>query len=375
MSLDKYRSKSSRRGDMTIILLALGLSLFGLLMISSASVVISYDQFGSNTVYLGRQALYFAIGFSTLIATSLIDYHFWKKYALGLLLITLLLLVAVHIPGIGPRVNGARRWIDLGPFLLQPSELLKAFIIVYLAAWFEKKGPEIRSLTKAIMPFSALMGVIIILIMNQPDLGTALVVVAISTIMLLVAGASLTHIFAGLSLGSGLIFILIKSADYRWQRFLTFLHPSADLQGSGYQINQALIAIGSGSWLGKGFGQSIQKYLYLPLAQTDAIFAIIVEELGFVRVLIILIAFVYLSLKGYQIASSSPDKFGQLLATGITTWIIFQALVNIGGIMGLIPLTGIPLPFISYGGSSLLALLGSTGVLYNISRQTIGGGK
>lgn len=368
-SYKNYRLLKPKRGDAAILLIACGLSLFGLLMISSASVVVSFDRFGTNNVYLIRQAVYFLVGMLGLIITSLIDYRVWKKLTLPILVTLFLFLLAVHIPGIGTTLGGARRWISFGSFLFQPSEFFKIATVIYLAAWLEKKGKEIESFRLGIVPFGVFLGVVVLMIMNQPDMGTALVIILISVIMVFAAGALAVHLTAGLLLGSSLFYLLVRGADYRWQRFLTFLNPGADLQGAGYQVNQALLAIGSGGWLGLGFGQSYQKYLYLPQVQTDAIFAVMVEEFGFVRVVLVLAVFLYFGIKGIAVAKRAPDVFGRLMAAGITGWILIQAFINIAGVMGLVPLTGIPLPFISYGGSSLIALLSSVGILYNISKH------
>jgi cell division protein FtsW len=370
MSLDQYRLKSQRRGDPGILLIVLGLCLFGLLMISSASVVVSYQNFGSNNVYLIRQAIYFAVGLVAMIATSLINYGFWRKYSKLFLIISLILLVLVEIPGIGRVAGGAQRWIYIGPVSIQPSEIIKLSFIIYAAAWLEKKKDNLNSLSNGVLPFAILLGIVSFLIIRQPDLGTTLVVASIAFIMLLAADAPLKYIFGSFLSGLALFFLLVRSSQYRWERFLTFLNPKVDIQGAGYQINQALIAIGSGGWFGLGFGMSKQKYLFLPEVQTDAIFAVTVEELGFLRASLIILAFVALGLKGFLIARQAPDLFARLLAVGITSWILFQAFVNMSGIMGAIPLAGIPLPFISAGGSSLVSLMAGIGILYNISKHS-----
>lgn len=366
MGIEEYRSQTNKKGDFSILLISVGLALFGLLMISSASVVVSYETFGSNYVYLSKQAIALFIGLIGMMITAVIDYRKWKDWAVAIFILSILLILSVYIFGVD--IRGAKRWLDFGIILLQPSEIMKLSFIIYISAWLQKKHKDITSLSGGVIPFAILVIMAIFLIMQQRDMGTALIIAISSLVMFVVAGASFAHVTMGGLVGVFMFSLLIRSADYRWQRFLTFLNPKSDIQGAGYQINQAMIAIGTGGWLGLGFGQSKQKYLYLPLAQTDAIFAIMVEELGFIRVLIVLLAILYFGLKGFQIASGVKDIFGKLLATGITSWIMFQALINIGGIMGLIPLTGIPLPFISYGGSSLVVLLTSVGILYNISR-------
>lgn len=369
MSLDQYRPKGKARGDIAVLLCALGLSLIGLLIISSASVVVSYEQFGTNNVFLGKQVVAFVLGCIVLVGASLIDYRRWRQWATPLLLFSILAVLAVHLP-FGISIGGARRWIEIGPFLFQPSELLKISFIIFTAAWLDKKGKKITELREGIIPFGLLLLVMIGLIIIQKDLGTTLVVTVIGAIMVFISGAKTHHLIAGLCIGLVLFYGFIRVESFRYDRLMSFLNPQADVQGAGYQINQARLAIGSGSVWGLGFGQSKQKYLYLPQVQTDAIFAIMVEELGFVRVTAILLIFIYGAVKGFRIARNAPDTFSKLVACGIASWIIFQLFVNISGIMGLIPLTGIPIPFISYGGSSLVVLLLATGILYNISRHT-----
>lgn len=370
MPLDQYRPKNQRRGDPSILLITIGLCLFGLLMISSASVVVSYQKFGSNNVYLTRQAIYFSIGLVAMVVTSLIDYNFWRKYSKVILAISIILLIAVEIPGIGRIAGGAQRWIYIGPISIQPSEIIKLAFIIYAAAWLEKKKDQLGSLKNGVIPFIILLSILAFLIIRQPDMGTTLVVSFVAFIMLYIADTPLKYIFGSLVGGMSLGLLLIRSSHYRWERFLTFLNPKSDLQGAGYQINQALIAIGSGSWLGLGFGMSRQKYLFLPEVQTDAIFAVIVEELGYLRVLLLILVFVLFGIKGFAIAKKAPDLFAKLVVVGVIAWVLFQAFVNMAGIMGIIPLAGIPLPFISAGGSSLVSLMAGVGIVYNISKQS-----
>lgn len=361
-----YRAKI----DTGLFLLFFGLSLFGLLMISSASVVISFEHFGSNYTYFFRQLRSFLIGMVILIIFSRIDYRFWRRIALISLLITIILLILVFIPGIGKELGGAHRWIHLGSLFFQPSEIAKLSLILYLAAWFEKRGEGIRDFSSGFLPFIILVGAISFLIIAQPDMGTMFIIAIVAIIMSFVAGATLGHLGLTVTFAAILFLILIKSAPYRMIRFLTFLKPGAEILGAGYHINQALLAIGSGGLFGLGFGQSKQKYLYLPQAHSDSIFAIIAEELGFLRASVVVIAFLYLGWKGFKIARDAPCNFSRFLAAGITSWIVFQAFVNLGAMLGMLPLTGVPLPFISYGGSSLITLLAAAGILLNISKHT-----
>ena len=366
--LDKFRPISKRRGDYSILLVSIGLCLLGLLLISSASVVKSYEEFGSNNVYLLKQLTFLVIGSIAMIVTSVVDYRLWRKYALYILIGSVVLLLAVHLP-FGISISGARRWIEIGPLLFQPSELMKLSFIIYLSAWLAIRGKEITNFSKGVFPVGVLIGLIIILMMSQKDLGTTLVITTIGGILVFISGALLTHLSLGLFFGVSIFYGLIKVESYRWQRMLTFLNPTADIQGAGYQINQALIAIGSGGLWGLGFGQSRQKYLYLPQVQTDMIFAIIAEELGYIRVAFILLAILFLVFKIYSVAKSTTDDFGKLVCVGIGSWILIQTLFNIAGVMGIVPLTGIPIPFLSYGGSSLLILLMGIGIVYNVSKS------
>lgn len=367
--LDVYRRRNAPASDYWLLGGAFALALIGLLMIMSSSVIVSFERYGSNYNFLTRQAISLLVGVVALIVTSMVDYRFWRKHAVLILVTAMLLLVAVFIPGIGTKIGGAQRWIGLGPITVQPSEILKLAFIIYLAAWLESKGKQVAQFREGVMPFLVLVGIGAILVLKQPDLGTVLVVTAVSAVMFYVSGANVAHMFSLGLAGIVLLFFLVRSAAYRWTRFLTFLNPNADALGAGYQVNQALLAIGTGGWFGLGFGQSRQKYLYLPQPHVDSIFAVMVEELGFLRIMPILFLYAFVILRGLRIAKTAPDQFGQLIAVGITAWILVQVFVNVGAISGLLPLTGVPLPFISFGGTSLVMLFAGTGILLNISKQ------
>lgn len=370
MSLQRFRT-NKQKPDYLLALVIFALSVFGLVMIYSASVVISYKIFGYNNYYLNKQVISLLVGILAWIIFSLIDYRVWQKYAFGLLILTLCLLIAVFIPGLGVELGGAHRWIDIGFTLFQPSEIIKLTLIIYLSAWLTKKGEGVKDFQSGFVPFVVLMGIVIFLIMKQPDMGTMSVIAATAAVMFFVAGASLSHIIVGGTFVMALFWILIRSSSYRFQRFLTFLNPSGAALSASYHINQALLAIGSGGLLGLGFGLSQQKHLFLPQAHTDSIFAIITEELGFLRALLVILVFAFIAWRGYKIAKNAPDTFSRLLAIGITTWIVLQALINLGAMTGVLPLTGVPLPFISYGGSSLVVLFAAVGILMNISKQSV----
>jgi cell division protein FtsW len=357
--------------DYVLIVTVFALVIVGLIMLSSASAVLSYEKFGNNYYYFIHQLIYGALfGFFAFLITSRIDYHYWKKFAAFLLILTLVLLVMVFIPGLGFKHGGAHRWILIGGWTFQPAELAKLTFLLYLATWFDKRQKGVKDWHSGFLPFITILAIIGLLIVLQPNIGTMSIIMLSAITVYFVAGANISHL-ALLGLGGfGLFLLLVKIAPYRMARLTVFLNPELDPQGIGYQINQALLAIGSGGLFGRGLGKSIQKYNYLPEAYGDSIFAIIAEELGFIRVLILIALFLILAIKGFLIAKRAPDLFGKLVATGVTSWISFQAFINIAAMVNLVPLTGIPLPFISYGGSALLFSLTAIGILTNISKQT-----
>lgn len=357
--------------DYVFALTVIALALFGLVMISSSSVVISFEKYASNYHFVIRQIAFLFIGIICLVATSIIDYRYWKKISGTLFIVTMLILVAVYLPGLGHKIGGSQRWFGIGSFVFQPSEIIKLTFIIYLAAYLDKKGEDIKTFISGFIPFAFLVAIVSFLIIKQPDMGTMSVIAATAAIMFFISGADLLHLAFGGGALIGLILLLIKAAPYRMQRFLVFLNPGASSsQGAAYHINQALLAIGTGGFWGLGFGQSRQKYLYLPMPYTDSIFAIICEELGFIRASIVLLAFLFLGIRGFQIAKNAPDNFARLLAIGITSWILIQAFINIGSMLNLLPMTGVPLPFISYGGSSLIILFAAVGIMLNISKNS-----
>ncbi|MBI4415169.1 MAG: putative lipid II flippase FtsW [Candidatus Kerfeldbacteria bacterium] len=361
---------SLRPPDYLLIGLMLVLVAFGLLMLSSAGAVVGYEKFGQSDYFFRRQLFSTAVGLLAFFFLSRIDYHVWRKFAFPFLLLSVILLVMVFLPGIGFRAGGASRWILLGNFLLQPAEVVKLTFLVYLAVWLEKHAKGIHDFWYGFVQFLALLGIIVSLIMFQPDLGTVGVIVGLSIVVYFVAGAPYRHL-ALFGLGAtGLFALLIKVAPYRTQRLTVFLNREIDPQGIGYHMNQALLAIGSGGIFGLGLGHSRQKYNYLPEVTGDSIFAIIAEELGLLVAAAVVVLFVVLLIRGFSVARNAPDPFGKYLATGITAGIVLQAFVNIGAISGILPLTGIPLPFISSGGSSLIMAMAGMGMLVNISRQT-----
>lgn len=348
---------------------ALLLSFLGLLMIYDVSVVLAFREFNDQYWFFKNQTVWLLAGIGGGYVASRIDYHFWKKLAFPVLVLTIILLALVLVPPLSSEVYGARTRLSFPvgvPFLnhlnVQPSELAKLALVIYLATLFDKGN---RSLAK----FLTILAIVNGLIMLEPDLGNALLVSASSTLVFFASGASVLELLSLIAIGILGVTAFTFSSNYRIARLLTFLNPSLDPQGSSYQINQILIALGSGGLLGLGLGHSRQKFQYLPEVVTDSIFAIIGEELGFILAVIILgllMAVVWLGLKTWE---SAKDRFGKMLSAGITGIIGFQILVNLGGITNLLPLTGVPLPFISYGGSNLTITLISVGILMNIARK------
>ncbi|MBU1164063.1 putative lipid II flippase FtsW [Patescibacteria group bacterium] len=345
--------------------------LFGLVVLSSASSVISYQKYSSTYYLLIHQITVGVLpGLVLFYILYRVDYHFWKKWSLLILGGNILLLVALFVPGLAASYGYAKSWLSIGGFSLQPSEIIKLTLTIYLAAWFSiKTKQDLQHFRISFVPFVVLLGVVLGLVVLQPDVGTASIIVVIALTIFFVAGAKILHLIFFGGMGAALLTLLIFQAPYRFNRLLVFLHPGTDPEGIGYHLNQAILAVGSGGWLGRGFGKSIQKFSYLPEVTGDSIFAIIGEEIGFIFSALLIVLFIILMIKGFKLASNAPDNFGKYLVVGIITWIIFQSFINIAAMIGLAPLTGVPLPFISYGGTSLMTLFAAAGLLANVSRQ------
>ena len=365
-----FSGKNARRKPDYILLAAVFiLVVFGLVVLASASVVVSRDNLEQNYYYFFHQLVHgVLIGFILLAIAQKMDYRFWKKCALPFFAIGLGFLFLALIPNIGETYGKASRWIALGGFSFQPAEIFKLVFVLYLAAWMEKKGKEINNFSTGLVPLLIILALIGALLIKQPDIGTLGVVIAAAMAVYFAAGAKISHLLIIVSGGMAALWGLIKMAPYRMDRLTVFLHPETDSQGIGYQINQALLALGSGGLFGLGLGHSRQKYNYLPEPIGDSIFAIIGEEVGFIGLLVLLSLFIIFAWRGFKIAQAAPDTFGKLAAVGITSWLVFQALMNIMAITSLIPLTGIPLPFISYGGTAMITSLLGAGILLSISR-------
>jgi cell division protein FtsW len=370
--LNKFWMTEKIEGKSDIILLysVLGLIIFGLIMIASAGIGYSRVRFGDEYFFFKRQLLFGVLpGLLILTIVKNIDYRVWRKLSFPFFFISIVSLILVFIPGIGNKIYGASRWIQLGSFSFQPAEMLKISLILYLAAWLEGKKDFIGDFYEGLVPFMMIVALISFLLIKQPDIGTLGVIILIAMLIFFVSGAKISHMFLMGIGGLMALVALIKFESYRMDRLMVFLSPELDPRGIGYQINQALLAIGSGGIFGVGLGHSLQKFNYLPEPVGDSIFAIIGEELGILGEVVLIFLFVVLAMRGLQIAKRAPDMFGRLTAVGIVSWIVFQAFINIAAISGLIPLTGIPLPFISYGGTSIIFLLTGVGILLNISKQ------
>lgn len=366
--------------DIPLAIVVFCLVIFGIIMISSVSVYESYQLTSgmvsqglkdepSNSFYLWRHFWRALLAIPIWVFAIYLPLKFWKKAALPLFIITILLLFALFLPGIGANYGTSTSWINL-PFLpsVQPAELAKLGLIFYLAVWMEKRQELVRSFQYGFIPFTILLSAVVILLAMQPDFGSVLVIAIIAASMFFAAGGSPLHIAAGALLAAMMAYPIIMSKEYIRNRFLTFLNPELDPLNIGFQIKQALIAIGSGGVFGVGFGKSIQKFGYLPEVQGDTIFAAAAEELGFIRISFLVIAYIFIAYRGYLISGNAKDRFSMLIATGITSWFAFQAIINMSVNLAILPLTGLTLPFVSYGGSSLMVSMLAAGILLNISR-------
>lgn len=349
----------------SVVLVALGL-----VMILSASSITAFADHGSSFTFFRRQLLWAVFAFIAYFACSRIDYHRWRGVSFVFYAISAGLLVVVLVPGVGLNIGGSARWIGVGPLSFQPSEVAKlALVLVVADVLARKEERSLRELGHTALPVLPGLGLMAFLVMMQPDLGTTIILCVIAFGLLFVAGAPLRHLVPlGLG-GTGLAIVAALAEDYRRARILAFLNPWADPLNTGYQTIQSLIALGSGGIFGVGLGASRQKWSYIPNAHTDFIFAILGEELGLLGTFMVLGLFVFIAYLGVRIAKRAPDRFGMLVASGITIWIAFQALVNVGAVTAAMPITGVPLPLVSFGGTSLLITLAALGILNNIAAQ------
>lgn len=353
--------------DFILLIVTFLLLTIGLVMVYSASAVWADYKFDDSFYFAKRQMLFAGLGIFAMFFIMNMEYWSWRTFAKIILIVCFILLILVLIPGVGNVRNGSRSWIGVGAFSIQPSEFMKLAMIIFLAKYLSENQKKITSFTKGLLPTLSIVFLAFGLIMLQPDLGTGTVMVGTCIVLIFVAGAKISH-FVGLGFLGIIGFVaLIASAPYRIKRITSFLDPWSDPQNTGFQIIQSLYAIGPGGLFGLGLGQSRQKFFYLPEPQTDFIFAILAEELGFIGGSFVILLFALLLWRGIRIALGAPDLFGSFLAVGIIAMIAIQVMINIGVVTGLMPVTGITLPFLSYGGSSLTLMLVAIGILLNIS--------
>lgn len=342
------------------------MTITGLVAVYSASFVIGLARFGDPNYYIARQAAWAVLGLVLMAVAMRVDYRMLRPLAVPIMVGTIGMLLAVLV--MGQSGGGARRWLGVGEFTIQPAEFAKLTVIIYLAAWLAAKGQTIRSFEHGLLPFVVIIGSVAVLIMLEPNMGTTLIILLITVTMFWTAGASLLQMLALGITGLVTMAFLATVEGYRADRLMSFFDAESDPLGHGFQTLQALISLGNGGITGLGLGASRGKFFYIPESHTDGVFAVVGEELGLIATGAILLLYMTLMIRGYQVARRSRDEFGMLIATGITTWVTVQALLNMGGITRVIPLTGVPLPFLSYGGSALAAVMLAMGVLVSISR-------
>jgi cell division protein FtsW len=366
-----FRNKEQSSPDFLMFLLTLILVTVGLIMIYSASAILAHDRYGNSYYFFARQLIWVLVGSAGMWAASRVDLESLRALAIPGLFLAIFLMALVCVPGIGRTVGGAQRWFRLGPFSFQPSEILKITLVFYLADSLERRKATLSNFA-GLFPYLAILGICMLLLEKQHDFGTAVLLALVTILLLFLAGLQWTYFLIPLFILVPVFIFLVESASYRMKRITAFLNPWDDPQGAGFQLIQSLIAVGNGGPLGVGLSNSTQKLFYLPAPHTDFIFAIIAEELGLAGAGTLVFLFAVFILRGFKVASVVSQReggmFQSLLASGITGTIGFQALVNLGVVTGLLPTKGIPLPLISYGGSSMVFTLISIGILFNISR-------
>lgn len=358
--------------DIPLLLIVVTLVAFGLVMLASASAPSGYDRFGDSYYYLKHQIVFGLIpGLFGMFLMSRVPYVFWKRNAMALLLVSIVLLVLVFIPGLSAGIGAAHSWVSVGGwFSFQPSEIVKLTFLFYLCAWLASRGEEgMKNISSGFATFAIVLGGVTALLAAQPDIGTMSVLAGVAVAVYFAAGAPMPYVGGLIGGGVAALALLISIAPYRAARFTTFLNPELDPQGIGYHINQALLAIGSGGWLGLGYGHSRQKFQYLPEVFGDSIFAVIAEEMGLIVAVALICLFLAFLWRALLTAKRAPDAFGRYVALGVGAWIALQAFVNIGAMVAILPITGVPMPFVSYGGTSLAIAMCAVGVVLNISKQ------
>ena len=355
--------------DMWLFGAALVLVSIGVVMVYSASAILAADRFGDPHYFLKRQLFWALLGLGGMWAALAVDYRVLERVALPLLGVAALLLVLVLVPAFGQAINGTRRWLRLGGVSFQPVELAKLAFVIYLARFLSRRGEAVQGFWGGAVPPAVIGGVLAALVLRQPDLGNSLTLLALAFTLLFLAGARPRHLLLLAAPALPLLAVAVYLAPYRWRRILAFLNPESDPRGSGFQIIQSFLAIGSGGLLGRGLGGSKQKLFYLPEPHTDFVFAVIAEELGLIGGVTVIALFMVLIWRGLRAGLRAPDRFGAYLALGLTTMLATEALVNLGVVTGSLPTKGLPLPFVSFGGSALFMTLLSTGILLNISQH------
>ena len=357
---------------MVILLMTVALTCFGVVMVYSASSIMAAKKFHDGFYFLKRQGVFALIGFGVMFIAMRVDYHFWKKWAVPILLGCLALLLLVLVPGIGGSAGGASRWIKLPGFSLQPSEVAKISLIMYMAYSLDKKQERVKFFSSGFLPYMVILAILLALLIKQPDLGSSLTLGAVAIIMLFAAGTRPTYIVSMFLLSLPFLYFLVMNVDYRRRRILAFLNPWQDPTNTGFQIIQSWLAFGTGGIFGQGLGEGKQKLFYLPEAHTDFILSVVGEELGFIGVIVIAAMFFLLVQRSIRISLQAEDDFGRFLAFGIAVLLGIEAFVNMWVVTGLLPTKGLALPFISYGGSSLIITLFAVGVLLNVSSRIRG---
>jgi cell division protein FtsW len=361
--------KYYRKPDFPLLGVTIVFIILGVLILTSISASLSFERFGNSYYYLKHQFLIGLLpGIILAFLVFLIPLGLFKKNIIFFLMINLFFMGMVFLPKLGVSLGGASRWIRIGPIFIQPSEFLKITFLIYLASWLSTRSSSQKNWSQTLIAFLIIIGVLSTFLIFQPDVGTLGIIVSVSVLMYFLSETPVWHSALIILIGIIALITLVKVAPYRVARILVFLNPDTDPMGMGYQMKQALISVGSGGVSGLGLGMSRQKFGFLPQTMSDSVFAIFAEEAGFIGSIILIFLFLFFCWRGFKIAKKADDKFQKILALGITSWISIQAFVNIGSMTGLLPLTGVPLPFISYGGSHLLTELMGVGILLNISR-------
>jgi cell division protein FtsW len=353
----------------TVVAVVAALCVLGLAMVLSASSVYSLYEGQSTWFHFTRQAMWLSVGLVALLIGRMVPYQMWRRVVPLVVGVTLFALVIVLIPGIGLVANGSRRWIGIGGLTVQPSEGLKMALILYTADLLAKRSHELGDSRRTLAPPLLVFGIAAVLVLSQPDLGTVIIAGGIMVAVMFVGGVPAVPLMTVAAIGGAFATALTMTQPYRRARLLAFLDPWDDPLNTGYQTIQSMVGIASGGLTGVGVGEGRAKWGYLPFAHTDFIYATVAEEMGFIGASMILTLFVVLAVVGVRIAMRAPDQFGTLLAVGIVVWLVSQALVNIGAVVGVLPITGVPLPFVSFGGTSLVAVMGAVGILLNIGKQ------